>query len=88
MRRGVPALPAFAVPTANTANTDDAAAAASVDAAVRLLASDYNMIQNREPAKLVDVNLKRLGAIHYTDEQQAFARELQTALGLPADGVD
>ena len=68
MRRGEPALPVLAALTANAANTDDAAAAASVDTTVRLLASNYNMIQNREPAKLVDVNLIRLGATHYIDE--------------------
>ena len=67
---------------------DGAAAAANVDATVRLVAGNYNMIQNRELAKLVDVNLQRLGAIQYTEEEQKFALELQEAMGVPAVGVD
>ncbi len=67
---------------------DGAAAAANVDVSVRLVAGNYNLIQNRELAKLVDVNLQRLGAIQYTDEEQQFARELQASMGVPAEGVD
>ena len=66
---------------------DGAAAAANVDATVRLVAGNYNMIQNRELAKLVDVNLQRLGTIQYTDEELQFARDLQASMGVPEAGV-
>ena len=67
---------------------DGAAAAASVEASVELVAGNYNLIQNRELAKLVDVNLQRLGSIQYTEEEQQFALELQEAMGVEAIGVD
>ena len=67
---------------------DGAATAANVEANVRLVAGNYNLIQNRELARLVHVNLDSLGTIEYTDEEQEFARELQEAMGVPTVGVE
>ncbi len=67
---------------------DGAATAANVEASARLVAGNYNMIQNRELARLVHVNLDSLGTIEYSDEEQQFARELQEAMGVPTVGVE
>lgn len=39
-------------------------------------------------ARLLDRNLRALGEIQYTDEEQAFARELQRAAGVEPKGMD
>lgn len=65
-----------------------AAMAADVDVNVALLSATYNIIHNAELARLVDANMRRLPPIEYTATEQAFARELQQAMGKPAIGID
>ncbi len=67
---------------------DGAAMAANVDANVRLVSGTYNLLNNKQAAKVAQSNLERLGPIPFTDAHDAFARELQQAMGVPAIGVD
>ena len=67
---------------------DGAAMAANVDAHFRLISGTYNIRNNKQAAKVVHANLERLGPVPFTDAHDAFARELQQAMGVPAVGVD
>jgi len=67
---------------------DGAAMAANVDANVRLVSGTYNLLNNKQAAKVAQSNLERLGPVPFTDAHDAFARELQQAMGVPAVGVD
>ena len=67
---------------------DGAAMAANVDANVRLVSGTYNLLSNKQAAKVAQSNLERLGPVPFTDAHDAFARELQQAMGVPAVGVD
>ena len=65
-----------------------AARAANVDVKVRLVAGTYNLLQNKELAKIVQANLQTLGPIEYTPAENEFAKELQQALGVPSVGLN
>lgn len=65
-----------------------AATAADVSVNVRLVAGTYNLIQNRELAKLVQVNLESLGAVEYSSAENKFAIELQRAMGVASVGMN
>jgi len=67
---------------------EGAAMAANVEASVRLIAGTYNAINNKEAAKVVHANMRRLGPIQYSDAETTFARELQEAMGILAAGID
>jgi len=67
---------------------EGAAMAANVEANVRLIAGTYNAINNKEAAKVVHANMRKLGPIEYTNSEDAFARELQEAMGVPLEGID
>ena len=67
---------------------DGAALAAGVDVEFRIQAGDWEMLINEPGAKLLDTNLRLLGAPAYTDEEQAWARALQKAAGVPEKGID
>lgn len=65
-----------------------AAQAANVDVEVKLVAGTYNLLQNKELAKIVHANLQTLGPIEFTPAENEFAKELQQALGVPAVGLN
>lgn len=65
-----------------------AALAANVDARVRLVAGTYNLLQNKELARIVQANLERLGPIGFTPAENAFAVSLQEAIGVAPVGLD
>ncbi|MBT8100856.1 MAG: amidohydrolase [Gammaproteobacteria bacterium] len=65
-----------------------AATAANVDVEVRLISGTYNLLQNRELAKIVQANLQALGPIEFTPAENEFAKKLQAALGVPAVGLN
>jgi aminobenzoyl-glutamate utilization protein B len=63
-----------------------AAMAANVEAEFRLVSGTYNMMNNKEAAKVAHANLELLGPVPFTDAHDAFARELQQAMGSPVLG--
>jgi aminobenzoyl-glutamate utilization protein B len=67
---------------------DGAAMAANVEAKLTLISGTYNILNNKEAAKVVHANFERLGPVQFTEGHEAFARELQRAMGVPAIGVD
>lgn len=67
---------------------EGAAIAANVDVDVKLVAGTYNLLQNKELAKIVHANLRMLGPIEFTPVENEFAKELQQALGVPAVGLN
>jgi aminobenzoyl-glutamate utilization protein B len=54
---------------------------------VYLITGVYNKLVNREVAKLLHKNLELVGAPKFSDEEQAFAREVQGNLGVKAEGL-
>ena len=67
---------------------DGAAMAANVEAKLTLISGTYNILNNKEAAKVVHANFERLGPVQFTEAHELFARELQRAMGVPAIGVD
>jgi aminobenzoyl-glutamate utilization protein B len=67
---------------------EGAALMAEVEVDLRIQAGSWEMLINQPGAKLVDENLAWLGPITFTDEEQAFARAIQRATGVPEKGVD
>lgn len=67
---------------------DGAAMATGTTARVRLVSGTYNLIHNKELAKLVHANLSHLGAPQYSEAENEFAVALQEAMGVPAVGID
>ena len=65
-----------------------AAMAADVSASVTLISGTYSSLQNRQAAKLVHGNMMMLGNIEYDDADEAFARTLQSSMGVPSVGMD
>jgi aminobenzoyl-glutamate utilization protein B len=67
---------------------EGAALMAGVTEKVTVQAGDYEMLVNEAGARLLDENLRWLGPIAYTPQEQAFARELQTSAGVEPVGMD
>lgn len=65
-----------------------AALIAGVESRIVPQGGDYEILVNMAGARLLDRNLRALGEIQYTDEEQAFARELQRAAGVEPKGMD
>lgn len=63
------------------------ALAAGVEAELRVQSGDYEMLVNWAGARLLHENLTWLGPIPFTDEEQAFARTIQRATGVPEVGL-
>jgi aminobenzoyl-glutamate utilization protein B len=61
---------------------------AGVTGKVTVQAGDYEMLVNEAGARLLDANLRWLGPIAYSPEEEAFARELQKAAGVEPVGMD
>jgi aminobenzoyl-glutamate utilization protein B len=67
---------------------EGAALVAGVTGKVTVQAGDYEVLVNEAGARLLDANLRWLGPIVYTPEEQAFARELQRSAGVEPVGMD
>jgi aminobenzoyl-glutamate utilization protein B len=67
---------------------DGAALAAGVEGKASVQAGDLEILINETGARMLDANLRWLGPIRYTEEEEAFARALQTASGVEARGMD
>jgi aminobenzoyl-glutamate utilization protein B len=67
---------------------EGAALATETTADVRIQAGSHEMLVLDEGARLLQRNLEALGPIVYTDEEQAFARAIQKATGVPEKGLD
>ncbi len=66
---------------------EGAAKIAGVQSDLRIQAGDYEILVNHEGSRLLDANLKWLGPIAYTAEEQAFAKAIQRAVGIAEKGV-
>ena len=67
---------------------EGAAIMTETTSSVTVQAGSWEVLSNIAGAKLLDANLRWLGAVSYTDEEQAFAREIQRATGVPETGMD
>jgi aminobenzoyl-glutamate utilization protein B len=67
---------------------EGAARIAGVQSTVTIQSGDYEMLINQTGARLLDRNLRWLGAITYTEAEHTFARTLQRSAGIPEKGVD
>jgi aminobenzoyl-glutamate utilization protein B len=67
---------------------EGAALMAGVTGKVSVQAGDYEMLVNEAGARLLDANLRWLGPIDYSPEEQAFARALQKAAGVEPVGME
>ncbi|HVT44625.1 MAG TPA: amidohydrolase [Thermoanaerobaculia bacterium] len=66
---------------------EGAALAADVTAELTVQGGDSEMLVNRSGARLLHANLEWLGPVPFTSEEQEFARMLQAATGVPAEGL-
>ena len=55
---------------------------------VTVQAGSWEVLPNLAGARLLDANLRWLGPVSYSDEEQAFARAIQRATGVPETGMD
>jgi aminobenzoyl-glutamate utilization protein B len=67
---------------------DGAALMAGVTQTVTVQAGDYEVLVNEAGERLLDANLRWLGPIAYTPEEDAFARALQKGAGVEPVGMD
>ena len=67
---------------------EGAALMAGVEGRLTVQAGDYEILVNEAGARLLDANLRWLGPIAYTPEEDAFARALQVSAGVEATGMD
>jgi aminobenzoyl-glutamate utilization protein B len=67
---------------------EGAAQIAGVESRIVVQGGDYELLINQTGARLLDRNLRWLGPITYTDDEQTFARTLQKSAGVPEKGVD
>ena len=66
---------------------EGAALMAGVEGGLTVQAGDYEILVNETGARLLDANLRWLGPITYTPEEDAFAKALQAASGVEAVGM-
>jgi aminobenzoyl-glutamate utilization protein B len=64
-----------------------AAIMANVDHKVTLVSGVHEILVNRTGSAIMQKNIESLGAISYTEEEQAFAKKIQEANGKPQVGV-
>jgi len=60
---------------------------AGVESKLTIQAGDYEILVNDAGTRLLDKNLKWLGPITYTGEEQEFAKAIQRAVGIAERGV-
>jgi aminobenzoyl-glutamate utilization protein B len=65
-----------------------AALMAGVEGTLTVQAGDHEVLVNEAGARLLDANLRWLGPIAYTPEEEDFARALQKAAGVEPKGMD
>lgn len=70
------------------AMAEGAAIMANVDYKVTLISGVHEILPNRTGGAALQANLEALGGISYTDEEEAFAKEIQAATGKPTVGMD
>jgi len=61
---------------------------AGVESKLTVQSGDYERLVNTSGQKLLNANLQWLGAIEYTPEEEAFARKIQKATGVPEKGIN
>jgi aminobenzoyl-glutamate utilization protein B len=61
---------------------------AEVEANVKLQSGNWEMLVNMTGARLIDENLRWLGPIRFTEEEQTFARAIQRSAGVEEKGLD
>ncbi len=61
---------------------------AGVTEKITVQSGDYEMLVNEAGERLLDANLRRIGPLAFTPEEEKFARELQTAAGVAPSGMD
>jgi aminobenzoyl-glutamate utilization protein B len=66
---------------------EGAAKIAGVQSQLTIQAGDYEMLVNHTGSRLLDRNLKWLGPITYTAEEQNFAKAIQRAVAIEEKGV-
>ena len=66
---------------------EGAAIMANVSHKVTLVSGVHEILVNRTGSAVMQQNIEALGAISYTDEEQAFAKKIQEANGKPLVGV-
>ncbi|HKZ51771.1 MAG TPA: amidohydrolase [Candidatus Acidoferrales bacterium] len=67
---------------------EGAALMADVESKLTVQGGDYEMLVNMAGARLLHANLTWLGPIHYTEEEQEFARAIQRATSKEPKGLD
>lgn len=67
---------------------EGAALVAGVEHTLTVQGGDYELLVNTPGTKALDENLRWLGEIEYTEEEQRFARELQKNAGVEPVGMD
>lgn len=70
------------------AMAEGAAIMANVDHKVTLISGVHEILPNRTGGAALQANLEALGGISYTDEEEAFAKDIQAATGKPTVGMD
>ncbi len=66
---------------------EGAAIMADVDYKISLISGVHEVLVNRTGGARLQQNLEHLGAIQYTEEEQAFAKKIQVATGKPEVGL-
>jgi aminobenzoyl-glutamate utilization protein B len=66
---------------------EGAALAADVEAELRIQSGLYEMLTNFTGARILHRNLEALGPIEWSEEEQAFARQLQESAGVKPEGM-
>ncbi|HSP05793.1 MAG TPA: M20/M25/M40 family metallo-hydrolase, partial [Acidobacteriota bacterium] len=67
---------------------EGSALAADVQAQMTIQTGDYQMLVNMPGEKLLQTNLEWLGPLHFSEEEQEFARKIQTATGVEPKGLN
>jgi len=67
---------------------EGAAMMAGVESKVTVQGGDYEMLVNKTGEKLLHENLKWLGPVQFTEEEQAFAKAIQRATGKEEKGLN
>jgi aminobenzoyl-glutamate utilization protein B len=67
---------------------EGAALMAGVTETLTVQGGDYEVLVNESGERLLDANLRRVGPLSFTPEEDAFARALQKAAGVEPTGMD
>jgi aminobenzoyl-glutamate utilization protein B len=67
---------------------EGAALMAGVTETLTVQGGDYEVLVNESGERLLDANLRRVGPLAFTPEEDAFARALQKAAGVEPTGMD